>query len=327
MIEWALRGARLLQFASTLVLFGSALFLLYGYRSGAPAAAPPPEREPSWIQALLLWTSLVGVASAIAWLLSESMLLTDTWTSWRDVLIGTQLGMVLALRAGLLALAALVCVGSRLRSRLSRGLSMGSSLASRPARSLYAPVSILGGLSVASFAWSGHGSIGSGSGSQVHLAADVLHLLTAGTWIGALLPMSVLSVQALRSRSPTEAADVARGLARFSFFGAAVVLILILSGLVNSGFLIGAGRWRALFATGYGIALLVKVALFGLMLILASRHRYRTTPALQRVLAERSDGAAILRQLRATIIAETVLAFLVLADVAVLGTLEPPAAS
>jgi copper resistance protein D len=317
-IDWALRGARLLQFASTLVLFGSALFLLYGYRSSA-ADASPPEPMPSWVQALLAWASAVGVASALAWLLAEAILLTGTWTSWRDVLTGTRLGAALAVRAALLALAFVACVSSRLSSR--------SSLARRPARYVYAPISILGGLSVASFAWSGHGAIGSGNGSQIHLAADVLHLLSAGTWIGALLPMSVLSVRALRSRSPTAAADIAHGLARFSFFGGAVVLILILSGLANSWFLIGAEHWRALCTTGFGIALLVKVALFALMLTLALRHRYRTTPALQRALAEGSDAASILRRLRDTIVAETLLAFLVLADVAILGTLEPPAAS
>ncbi len=68
--------------------------------------------------------------------------------------------------------------------------------------------------------------------------------------------------------------------------------------------------------------------LFGLMLALAAMHRYRAAPALQEVLfSENARPELILRALRTTMICETVVAALILATVALLGSLEPPVAA
>jgi putative copper resistance protein D len=106
-----------------------------------------------------------------------------------------------------------------------------------------------------------------------------------------------------------------------------VVAILLVSGFVNSWFLIGAAPWRTLFRSTYGLVLTAKVALFGLMLALAAMHRYRTVPALQITATGVTQLAPNLRRLQTSLSAETVLALLVLAAAAVLGTLEPPGAT
>ncbi len=235
-------------------------------------------------------------------------MLTGTWASWHDVLTETQLGGVLAGRIGLLV------------------LSAGASVTVRSLRSLCMVVSVLTGLALVSFVWTGHGMLGSGGGAGVHPYADALHLLTAGLWIGALLPLSILSVTALNSRSPTDAAALARGIAGFSNSGVGAVLLLLVSGLVNSYLLVGTEHWRSVFNTPYGVVLAVKLALFGMMLGIAWRHRYRTGPMLQRAVRHRTDTRPILKQLCTTIVAETVIGLLVVVAVAILGTLEPPAA-
>jgi putative copper resistance protein D len=74
------------------------------------------------------------------------------------------------------------------------------------------------------------------------------------------------------------------------------------------------------------VTLLVKLFLFALMLGLAAANRYRLTPALSRVMTDSAGAAAPLSALRASVVAETGLGLAVLACVAWLGTLPPPAA-
>jgi putative copper resistance protein D len=104
------------------------------------------------------------------------------------------------------------------------------------------------------------------------------------------------------------------------------VALLTLSGFVNSWFLIGPTQWTALLTNSYGLTLAVKVTLFGLMLILAARNRYRHTPALQKLISAGGEGVFTLRALRATLWSESLFALAVLLAVGILGTLAPPIA-
>jgi copper resistance protein D len=85
----------------------------------------------------------------------------------------------------------------------------------------------------------------------------------------------------VENRSWLSARAACYGLDRFSAIGSAVIVSLILSGLINSWFLIGVANWRALFTTAYGVALLIKLALFALMLALAAMNRFRWAPRLR----------------------------------------------
>ena len=71
---------------------------------------------------------------------------------------------------------------------------------------------------------------------------------------------------------------------------------------------------------GLGKTLLVKLALFAGMLMLAALNRFQLTPALTGT----SILSTTLRHLRLSLVTETLLALLVIAAVAVLGTLPPP---
>lgn len=310
--QWIIVGARLFQFASTLVLFGSSLFYLYGF--GVSSSGTPLRW--AWPWRVLLIAAMTAFASTIFWVMGQTAMLTDDPKSAIDpaslwlVLSDTRIGRICLLRFGVIALS----------------IATLFSMKARP-WALWSVQAVLGGVLVASFAWSGHGARDQGWPGLLHLGGDVLHLLTAGVWIGALVPLGVLILHSHRAQSEEHARAAHVGLISFSGIGLAVVALLVLTGLINSWFLIGPSHWRALLTTAYGISLIVKLGLFGLMLLLAAANRFRLTPQLHIVLAGDGSMAAALRSLRTSVVTETVLALLVLGAVAFLGTLAPPVSS
>lgn len=181
-----------------------------------------------------------------------------------------------------------------------------------PGRALWIATGMLGAVAVASFAWMGHGAATEGAGAGLHLLADMAHALLAGIWIGALIGFVML----LSSGSERETLRTA--LMRFSAVGVPLIVLLVATGLVNSWFLVGLENLGSLLTTNYGQLLLVKLALFAGMLVLAGVNRWRHTAAI-------ATGRKSLVPLRATITGETLLAILVLGAVAWFGMLEPPA--
>jgi putative copper resistance protein D len=308
--EVILVGARFLQFAGALVVLGSPLYFLYATR---PSPTIPARPEP-WQQLLLLTAAACALAGTLLWILAETAMVGDGWQDafhpaalW-TLVSETRFGHAALARAALLAAAVLMCL-----------------VPLRP-RTLWLSAAVLGTAATATFAWTGHGAMDRGAAGFIHLGSDLLHLLCAGLWFGALAPLAILAWRSHRLKSMASATDTLFGLMRFSRIGVAVVTLLTLSGLLNSWFLIGPTQWTALMANTYGLTLAVKVALFALMLILAARNRYRHTPALQRLIGASSDAALDLRVLRSALCGESLLALAVLLAVGILGTLAPPIA-
>lgn len=181
---------------------------------------------------------------------------------------------------------------------------------------------VLGGAALGSLAWSGHGAAGDDSVGQLHLVADVVHLLAAGAWVGALVALSLLLWPAARETAVAEIAH--KALASFGRTGTIIVTVIVGTGLINSWVLVGPGRVLDLPATQWGQLLLAKLTLFAAMLGLAALNRWMLTPALAG--APTIAAARALVRLRLTVALETGTALLVLAVVAWLGTLAPPAA-
>jgi putative copper resistance protein D len=183
----------------------------------------------------------------------------------------------------------------------------------------------LGAVAVASFAWSGHGAATEGPGGLPHLVSDVLHLLAAGVWLGALAALALM-VRPGASRSDPGALRALHGaLAGFSGVGSAVVAILLLTGLVNSWFLVGLDGVPRLASSPYGVLLIAKLVLFGAMLGLAAANRFRHTPALAAAL-DAGTAQAALPALRRSVALETAAGLGIMLLVSVLGTLAPVAA-
>lgn len=170
---------------------------------------------------------------------------------------------------------------------------------------------------LASLAWAGHGAATAGSAGELHLAADLLHLVAAGTWLGTLPPFALLLAETARD---AHGAAVARAASRrYSILAIASVAALLGGGLVNTWFL--AGTVPALIGTQYGRLLLAKIALFALMLVVAAINLRRLTPRLAA-----SDGGGAPRaagHMRRNAYIEAGLGLAVLAIVGVLGTLPP----
>ncbi|MGH7415384.1 MAG: CopD family protein, partial [Candidatus Rokuibacteriota bacterium] len=143
---------------------------------------------------------------------------------------------------------------------------------------------LLAALGAAAIAWAGHAAAVEPSGLAAALL-HALHLIAAGAWFGALLPLAAL----LRAAS-TEAGADARPFAvlavrAFSRLALALMLLVVATGSANAWFQVGGVP--ALVGTRYGHLLLAKVALLIPVLILAERNRRRLLPRLS------GDGATI----------------------------------
>lgn len=300
-VEVAVIVARLAQFIAAAVLGGGALFLLYGVT---------PDVGAHWPSRLLRVAAGAGAIGALAWLMAQSAQIGDRPADAFDaakvwsIAADTGFGRVALTRLCLFLLALIVSIspwrGHRLWWTLA-GVGAGIS---------------------ASFAWTGHGARDEGLAGAIHLAADILHLLAASTWIGALAGLAILASIASRPSAATDAGkDALKGLVRFSAIGVGVVGVLVASGLVNSWLLVGPAGLGRLLTTLYGQLLLAKLVLFGAMLALAAANRYRLTPQLERAL---KDGRARpFAPVARSILIETAIAIAVLAMVSWLGTLSP----
>ena len=297
MIELAISATRLLQYVGAAILCGSSLFFVYAVVGPlVPSLRRDARRLLMSGAALLALSSLLAIglqASLFAGSLAEGFGLS----ALRDVVTYMPLGKAGLVRsiaaAGALLLLVLLPVG----------------------RGMWLSAGGLGVVAAGSLAWMGHAA----SESWAHLAADIVHALAASVWIGALFAFALLTQ---RARSASHLAQLHKALVRFSALGIPLVLVLVLSGLTNSWYLVGVGNLTALPSDRYGQLLLLKLLAFGAMLVLAVLNRYRLSPALSG-----PSGGATIRRLRRSILLEGLLGVVTLALVAWLGTLEPLAFS
>ena len=283
-------AARLLQYAAASAVGGTALYFVYGWR--------PTSRR--WPGRLVRWGAGLGVIATAGWLVAKTAELADTPAGAFDpamlwaVAGGTEFGRAALVRLGLFAVALMV------------------SLVRRDA---WRPLAWLGLAAAASFAWTGHGASDEGTAGLIHLGADALHAVSAAVWLGGLAALTGVLVDT--RRTATEAADA---LDAFSRVGVAVVLTVLATGLVNSWFLVGLPGLGGLLTTRYGLALTIKIGLFGAMLILAGQNRWRHTPRLRTALAQPGDAIA---ETAVSVVIEALAALVILGLVAWLGTLPP----
>jgi copper resistance protein D len=293
--------ARLAAYLAGAALFGGPLFAIY-----------TPAVEASLAPRLRLWT--IGAAGVTA-LAALAALGTQTGqmagdpravldpATLRDVAFGTAFGLSVLARVAA-GLGALIVLHSPLAPR-----------------DRWRASAALGVLALAALAWSGHGAADEGAGGLIHTAADVAHLLAAGVWLGALLSLALLLVPPQDEGRLSVLAGALKG---FSGAGSLAVAAILASGLVNAWFLVGPSHVLEIASTGWGRLMLLKLLLFAAMLGLAGLNRYRLTPRLEADLAA-APGPA-LRTLRRSVGLEAGLGLAVLALVAALGTLPPPAA-
>ena len=304
-----LAAARAVHFASTAMVMGVALFQHLvaepAFRTAAIGGSASARAYRARLATILRIGFALAVLSGTAWLLalaakigSSLPVVVSDGVAW-VLLTETQFGHVWIARAFLAGL--LFCAlwlgkagdaGTRFRQRLTTVTAM----------------CLMGSL-----AWSGHAAGSPGVIGDIHLIADVLHLVAAGAWLGGLLPLSLLFVLAIRQTDPSLSSTLQVATRRFSTLGLLSVGTLLATGLVNTWIL--AGSVPALLETDYGRLLLLKVALFAAMVAVASINRLRLTPRLPKT-------EAVHRLDRNTRV-ELALGLAIIAIVSVLGVLPP----
>jgi putative copper resistance protein D len=302
-MEAALVVVRLGQYLGSAALFGGGLLL----------ARQPTVLVEGRERGLLLGASLLLALSTVAALFVQSANMAGATNPFAKpsmvgmVLTGTGFGYATVVRA-LATIAAMALLGRRATRRV-----------------LWI-VTGLGAVAAASLAWGGHGMADDGARGLVHLGGDILHLLAATAWIGALGVLLTMATAVESSSGEAKAERLHVALAGFAGTGTSAVAVLIVTGLINGWFLVGPSHLGALITTPYGELLLAKLAVFSAMLGLAAVNRWRLTPALDAAVGARREVRNATVRLTQSVMVETALAVIVLLIVGWLGTLAPPSA-
>lgn len=305
MLESSVILLRLAQYVGAVLLVGVPLF----FACRMPVSGAAVER---WPRTLLVTAALATAVAAVLALVAQTAVMAGSLsealkpTSLEYVALGTGLGRAFVVRAAAAATMA------------------GLLLLLRSGRPTWIVLSLFGAVVCGSLAWTGHGAATEGSAGVVHLGVDVVHALAAGLWLGALAALGMILTRAPgHAESDRLTHDALHG---FAGLGTLAVGLLVVSGLANSWFLVGLDGLARLLTTSYGVLLVIKLALFGAMLAAASANRFLLTPRLRVSLDDETALPEAIRALRRSLLVESLLALALLAVVAVMGTLAPPAA-
>ena len=305
MTEVGLIAARFTHYATLVLVFGAYAYTNFGANSSSVRLKL--ERLAIASSLLLLVAAAAVLATTVAGLGGSMASLSDL-TLWSAVIEETDFGRVWS-------------------ARLVMGLALVAisiAVSAHPATVVgHLGILVAGGL-VATVALTGHAQVEGGANGWLHRIADAIHLLAAAVWLGVLLPLLFLLRGQGPLRPPDDLGTTVTRLVAFHSIGLAAVIALVLTGIVNSWFLVG--NLEQLFATTYGRMLLAKIGLFIIMVGLAAENRLRLVPALARNLVQGADPRATLARLRLHIRGELALGMLILLVVAVLGAIAPAAA-
>jgi copper resistance protein D len=287
----ALALCRFAHFLAAMLAFGMSAYLwLYAPERLRLALSPAVRR-------LALIASLVALITAVAWLALESASMADDWSAAIDpqaigaVLTDTAFGHAWA--AHLILAAALVAV-----------------VIFEPS-ARWVATAVASAALLASLGLVGHAAMQTGAEGTLHRVNHAVHLLTAGAWIGGLVPFA-MCLSAYRRDDLRK--DAVRAMMSFSFWGQFIVAAIVLSGAVNIA--LTSGRAPIPPTTPYRALLVAKIIIVGIMIALAIVNRYVLAPRLK-------SSATALAALRLTSAAEVALGCVVIALVSVFALLDP----
>jgi copper transport protein len=246
-------------------------------------------------------------------------------------------GLVLALAAGLLlvGVARVQERGGRLRDLLDPGVwADGLSSAPAAAAALVAAGLLLllvaGRVPARVGRWLGGGAVALALASVLATGhtrtvepgwlvatLDLVHVAAAAVWFGGLVGLGLHLRRGRREEADATAA--AAVVARFSGLAGVLVGLLGLSGILLA--LLVLERPSGLVTTAYGRTLLVKLALVGVIALLALWNRFHLVGSVQR----RAVPAARWRRLRGAVVDEALVLVAALAVTGVLTTSDPDA--
>lgn len=243
-----------LHLAAMLSLLGSAGFMAWIL----PAAQEPSGNLYRALRRLGWISGCLALLTGAIWFAAEAATIADATSpsefldALPTVALHTRYGTIMVLRLGLLAAATATACRSSSRISLWAGVALTA-----------CALGLQGTI--------GHAGATPGTTSQGLVLSESLHLIAAGIWLGALIPLFL----SLRLLPPAKSAAICE---RFSPIGLACVLLLAGTGVVQGLQLIGS--FSALAGTPYGHIALLKIALFLVALVLATVNRFRLTDRL-----------------------------------------------
>jgi putative copper resistance protein D len=249
----------LLDLASVITVGLSLLPILIGY--DRPSAAEP----------VLAAGRRMAVASSLVWVVCALVTLVLQTAELRpgsNVSLGAITGYVRTAGAGkalvLVAALALVSVGLSAAS-VRAGESVPAELRAAVALFALLPLPVTGHATD----WRWH---------EVTMVAMELHVMSAAVWTGGLAAVACLLAVNRRL--------LVTALPRFSALATVCVLVVAGTGLFNAvvelSLAPGRGLLGALFGTGYGLLVLLKLTCAGLLAALGGNIRWRLMPAIVR---------------------------------------------
>lgn len=285
-------AGRFIHFAAMLPLFGLLVFSEY--------LAPRPLRATlrTSFSVLVRVLTLVGLLSAIVVLALQAGQMGQGWPDtlnlpvWRAVL-NTGFGRVWRWH---ILIAVIAMVLSIVAGRTRTG-------------NLLLLLTIIGML--VGQASVGHAAMNEGWRGLLQRANQLLHLLSAGWWLGGLVPL----LRCLPWLGQARRAQVLAALMAFSRSGHWAVALVLITGMVNTWLILG--QWPLAWSSPYQRNLLMKIAVVVFMVLMAIGNRYLVVPTL------RHNEARGIHWLTAITLAEIALANLTLILVSYFATLEP----
>ncbi|AKF47416.1 putative copper resistance protein D [Pseudomonas syringae] len=295
---------RIALYLDLMLLFGLAVFGLYSLRGKERVSGAVLHF--GWI---LPSTAAIGMLLSIAAfvVMTSNMSGASEWDELRPhlemMLYETEIGFSWVAR--MISLAVVIVAASQSKRW--------------PTESLWL-TTLAGSIALATLTWTGHGAMDEGAKRFWHFMADILHLLAAGGWIGALAAFGLM----LRIKGSDPALLVrvlSRALSGFEKAGALIVGTVIVTGVANYLFIVGPTVANVL-SGAYGVLLLVKIVLFAGMIGLATLNRFYLSPALERS-EQTGDYSLAVTALRKSVALESTFAVVIVCLVAWLGTLSP----
>lgn len=302
-LDWTSAALRFGLYAAFSILFGLPLFSLYALRADERPTIPGRA-----LPAILTACTVLGIALSVFGLVVMAKNMTgaaDYRTLERHafgmILEGTDFGSAWVAR--MVALAGCGVGVILLRSNATHGCRA---------------IAGCGAIALASLAWAGHGAMDEGWRGFLHFAADIMHLMAAGAWVGALLSFLTLCRSA---KGRDDFAVLARTSTGFAVTGTFIVAALVLTGGINY-YLTAGPDLQLLYRSAYGQLLSLKLGFFAIMLLLAAINRYRLAPRIMAALAK-GDGREACAELGKSLKVEFACALAILSLVAVFGLLSP----
>jgi len=280
------------HYATVMAVFGASAFRLLMPRASDANVIDGRLRP------LLVAGAFFAVVSAVVLTMLEAASMTGDWRAAANfetigaVLTETSFGRVWCWRLGLTVVVAVSASITRPRAPW---------------------IALSAAALLATLALVGHAAMVEGFAGDLRRLAQAVHLLAGGAWIGGAIPLAL--VLAAARHDPKSAIPV---LLRFSFYGAVAVLLILASGMVNAIALVG--TWSALTGTDFGVTLLAKLALVGILIAVALINRLALVPMLDR------EPERALQRLCRSVALEIALGALVVLVASRLGTLLPPGA-